>query len=167
MTLILKEASTDDKDDVLAMLHEIGPGENGFINLCHDMHPTEFPDYLQRKIDNSQGLRMREGHVPQTTYWLFEDGHPVGMSKLRHWLNDALRRHGGHIGYCIRPSERGRGLGNQLLKFTLQKAKEMGIDKVQLDCAEDNIPSRCLIEWNGGVLVKKSEGACYYHIEIE
>ena len=130
------------------------------------MAPLDFPEYLQRKVDNSSGLRLKEGHVPQTTFWLFEDGHPVGMSKLRHRLTDALRKHGGHIGYCIRPSERRRGLGNHLLRLTLERAKGMGIESVLVDCDETNTASRRVIEWNGGVLHKVENGECYFQIDL-
>lgn len=46
---------------------------------------------------------MPEGHVPDTVYVLEDDSEGyVGIVKLRHRLNDALRQGAGHIGYGIR-----------------------------------------------------------------
>lgn len=45
--------------------------------------------------------------VPATEYLaLDEHEHLVGMTNLRHRLNDYLLTYGGHIGYSVRPSER-------------------------------------------------------------
>ena len=71
------------------------------------------------------------GFVPATQYLaLDEEGHLVGMTNLRHHLNDYLLAYGGHIGYSVRPSERKNGYASQMLRLTLEKAKERGISKV-------------------------------------
>ena len=74
------------------------------------------------------------------------------MSNLRHDLTDALRRYGGHIGLGIRPSYQGRGLGTQLLKLTLDAARDRGIRAVHVHCHKDNRASVGMILANGGVL---------------
>ena len=79
-------------------------------------------------------------------FWLIIDGRPVGVGKLRHYLNDSLMTVGGHIGYSIRPTERGKGYGNLILKELLKKAREKGIADVLVTCREDNIRSRKVIE---------------------
>jgi len=52
-------------------------------------------------------------HVPATTYFTVResDNKIVGSIQLRHELSDELRKHGGHIGYGICPSERSKGYG--------------------------------------------------------
>ena len=46
------------------------------------------------------------GFVPATQYLaLDEQEHLVGMTNLRHHLNDYLLAYGGHIGYSVRPSD--------------------------------------------------------------
>ena len=61
------------------------------------------------------------------------------MAKLRKYLNDKLRSLGGHTGYCIRPSERGKGYGTLLFGEVLKKAAEINIPGYLL-CAEKTMP---------------------------
>jgi predicted acetyltransferase len=147
------------------MLREIGPGENGFIN-DGNVEFSRFPDFLQKHVNMSLGIGLADNQVPQTLYWLYVDNKPAGYGKLRHYLNDSLRKIGGHIGYAIRPSERGKGYGKLILKKMLVKAKENGIYKVLMTTTEDNILSRKVIEGNGGLLSHICHGECYYWIAI-
>lgn len=167
MTAELRELSLNDGPDVLEMLREIGPGENGFTNSGHDLEPQDFPEYLKVQIDMASGIGIDlDRYVPQTRYWLYVDGRPVGVGKLRHYLNDSLMIEGGHIGYAIRPSERGKGYGTLMLRLLLERAREKGIAEVLVTCREDNILSRKVIERNGGVLDDVVKGGCRYWIAI-
>ena len=75
----------------------------------------------------------------------------IGWLDIRHSLTEHLREIGGHIGYAIRPSERGKGYGNKILELALPKAQELGIKDVLITCDADNTPSAKIIEKNGGV----------------
>jgi len=118
----LRELRIDDGIDIHDMLREIGPGENGFGNAGHDIDFKDFGQFLQAQIDMSHGVGLDPNKfVPQTRYWLFVDSKPVGIGKLRRFLNERLRVLGGHIGYTIRPSERGKGYGTLILSELLKK----------------------------------------------
>ena len=55
------------------------------------------------------------GFVPATQYLaLDEQEHLVGMTNLRHYLNDYLLTYGGRIGYSVRPAERQHGYATQM-----------------------------------------------------
>src|SRR3954451_19297522 len=43
--------------------------------------------------------------VAASVYWLIDDDDFIGHVSVRHALNAALQRRGGHIGYAIRPSK--------------------------------------------------------------
>ena len=60
-----------------------------------------------------------EARVHASYRWITEDGTYLGAITLRHELDDFLLRAGGHIGYGIRPSARGRGLATWALQSVL------------------------------------------------
>ena len=71
---------------------------------------------------------------------------------MRPDLNDYLLTYGGHIGYSVRPAERKNGYATQMLRLTLEKAREHGIEKVRICCDHYNVASAKTIRANGGVL---------------
>lgn len=115
--------------------------------------PADFRGMLQFLEDTERALNLPEGWVPSTTYWLVTDDSRavVGAVNIRHRLNEALLNRGGHIGYGIRPSERQKGYAAELLKQSLQKMKDMGLDKALVVCDAVNIASERTIRRNGGV----------------
>ncbi len=111
-------------------------------------------------VEKQQDL-MRSGNVeselpsarvPQTEYWLTEGEKYIGRISIRHKLNEKLSYIGGHIGFDIRPSERGKGYGNHILELAFPKAKELGLTRVLMTCDVRNVASRKIIEKNGGIL---------------
>ena len=92
--------------------------------------------------------------VPSTTYFAVRksDNRLVGVIDLRHHINHPiLGTWGGHCGYTVRPSERGRGYAKEMLRLNLQNAKAHGIDKVLVSCYPSNKASEKVIRANGGV----------------
>ena len=90
--------------------------------------------------------------VPGTTFFTIResDNKIVGMVNLRHYLNDYLKKFGGHIGYGIRPAERRKGYAKIQLYLTLLEAQKLGIDKVMVDCINTNTGSEKTILALGG-----------------
>lgn len=124
------------------------------LQFPHD----DFAGLVDRLAAYGRGVDLPPGFVPHSTYWLVRDGREVvGVSNLRHRLNEKLRREGGHIGYGIRPGARGQGFGTEILRRTLMRARELGLSRVLLVCDRDNEASVRTIRANGGVL--ESEGS--------
>ena len=123
--------------------------------------PLSFPNddfdaFIGRLAACSRGEGLPDGFVPHTTYWLVRDEiEVVGVSNLRHFLNDRLRQEGGHIGYGVRPSARRSGFATFLLRCTLEKAREKGIEEALVTCDKGNVASARTIVRNGGVLVSE------------
>jgi predicted acetyltransferase len=112
----------------------------------------DFESFVEKIKGEALGKNLKPGFVPNTTLWLIDNDEYIGRVNIRHTLNDNLMKIGGHIGYSIRPSKRGMGYGNKILALALPKARELGIDKVLITCDTTNIPSRKVIEKNGGIL---------------
>lgn len=92
--------------------------------------------------------------VPKTLYLAIResDNRLVGMIDLRHHIeHPILQRWGGHIGYNIRPADRRKGYGKEMLRLCLEKARELGLTRVLITCREGNIASEKIILANGGV----------------
>lgn len=80
------------------------------------------------------------------------DDRIVGVIDLRHHINHPiLGTWGGHCGYSVRPSERGKGYAKEMLRLNIQNAKSMGIDKLLVTCDVNNIASEKTILANNGV----------------
>ncbi|MEM9531641.1 MAG: GNAT family N-acetyltransferase [Pseudomonadota bacterium] len=133
-----------------AYIAELGDEERYPFPL--DFEHNNFPALLRRLEDLANGVDLPAGFVPSSTFWLIEDREIVGVSNLRHSLNESLRKYGGHIGLGIRPTRRGRGLGRTLLALTLGEARKRGIEAVHIHCYKDNQASARMIISNGGVL---------------
>lgn len=97
---------------------------------------------------------LPEGKVLATQFITVResDDRVVGFLQVRHYLNDFLAQFGGHIGYCVRPSERRKGYATEQLRQGLAYCKEkLGLDKVLITCLTDNEGSRRTILSQGGV----------------
>ena len=125
-------------------------GENRY-----DAGVKDFDAYLQRLAMFASGVNLPAERVPSSEFYLLGDGRLIGRAALRRSLNAELEIIGGHIGYDIRPSERGRGFGTLILRLVLEKAREIGLKKVLLTCDADNVASARVIENNGGRLDKQ------------
>lgn len=122
----------------------------GFWN--YDGEPTDTADYIARTENEHKGIVEREDWVPSTTFWLVDKDQFVAHTNIRHELNDYLRERGGHIGYAVRPTARRQGYGTKILELAIEEARKLGITDLLVTCDASNMPSRKIIEGNGGML---------------
>jgi predicted acetyltransferase len=114
--------------------------------------------------------RLPPGRVPCTYFWVLGDqgddqAAVVGFLAVRHALNELLVEQGGHIGYSVRPSARGRGHASAALRLGLDHAVGLGLDRVLLTCYPDNAASRRTIERAGGVYEDTRAGTQRFWVE--
>lgn len=91
------------------MLQGIDRRENDFTNDVKDMPYEEFPEWCKLQYEYANGRLLPAGYVPQSIYWLYIDGEPVGIGKIRWKLTETSREAGGNIGYAISRQYRGHG----------------------------------------------------------
>lgn len=165
MNIKLKQLSVRDGMDIYVMLQELPKDENGFINGCYGRSFEEYKQWLAKSDSVAKGVGLADWMVPQTIYWLYVNGLPVGIGKLRHRLTDKLREEGGHGGYAIRPSSRNMGYGKALLKLLIKEASSLGIDRLLLTIQNHNTPSIKVALANGGVIERVNEQRHYIWID--
>jgi predicted acetyltransferase len=151
MHLQIIKPSIKYKESYLSYMVELGNEEKYPYPM--DLDCSDFPALVQKLNNYSKGVELPDWLVPNTTYWLIKSNEIIGVSHLRHYLNSALLESGGHIGLGVRPSYRGKGIGNKLLNLTIAKAKELDIDDIHIHCHKVNKVSSQMIQSSGGILI--------------
>ena len=134
-----------------------------------------FTAYVHTLLDEGHGRNLPENWVPCTTRWLLTDANEVvGVTRLRHSIDTPfLSEHGGHIGYDVSPSFRGRGYGHVALRTAMSEASSLRISRVLLYTSEGNRASRAVTERAGGILERIAhssfwnEQLCTYWVAIQ
>jgi predicted acetyltransferase len=140
------------KDSYLAAAREF-EAEGMFPPWGFDVMTAHFDEFIETV--QARATDPMPGYVPQTDYWLIVAEQYVGSASIRHHLTDALLKYGGHIGYRIRPTYRRQGYGTLQCKLAIEKAHELGIQRILITCDDDNLGSSKIIEANGGKLWDK------------
>ncbi len=165
--LRLKEANWEDAEKEHAFIAALPRDENGFTNQDYGVGWEEFQaSVLPRYIRHAKGVGLPPGYVPCTAYFLWDGGEIVGLFRLRHCLNDALREGAGHIGYSIKKGCRGRGYATQGLAMVLRKA--WGIvpeDEVYLSVHKGNPASLRVQLKNGAYIHHEGETEFYTRVK--
>ena len=129
-------------------LARIAADADAFLTSLVDKEATGHPITLP---DGSVVPRL-----PGYTRWMW-DGEFCGTIGLR-WQRgtEALPPYClGHIGYSVVPWKQRRGYATRALREILPEARDVGLRYVEITTDPDNVPSRRVIEANGGVLVEE------------
>ncbi|NCB75013.1 MAG: GNAT family N-acetyltransferase [Clostridia bacterium] len=143
--------------DIFKYKDEMIAAGNGSMDGCGGLDRFfDFDEWLKflESLTDRNRINPSSGFVEGSQYLLVDDERKkvLGMVNLRHSLNDFLFRVGGHIGYSVRPDERGRGYAKLQLKLALEKIAEQGVREVLITCTCDNAASARTIEACGGAL---------------
>lgn len=92
----------------------------------------------------------RQWDVPATIFWYVSGQFYLGTLVIRHELTDELADVGGHIGYHVVAPWRRQGHATRMLANGLDEARGLGLSRVLLTCAADNVASRRVIIANSG-----------------
>ena len=125
--------------------------EAGDCSLILGKTYEEYDDFYEwfkaeQKLDREEDLKKNQ--VGCTTYLVLtkEDDELIALLDMRHSLD---YNHGsvyGHIGIDIRPTKRNKGYYKEILKLSVELAKELKMKKLVIACDYTNIPSKKGIE---------------------
>lgn len=125
--------------------------EAGDCSLILGKTYEEYDDFYEwfkaeQKLDREEDLKKNQ--VGCTTYLVLtkEDDELIALLDMRHSLD---YNHGsvyGHTGIDIRPTKRNKGYYKEILKLSVELAKELKMKKLVIACDYTNIPSKKGIE---------------------
>lgn len=151
MRLRLVKATNEYRRQIKDMLDEwTASGEKIIPYAIRRLDYNDFEHYCE----NLEVKDARDGLVPDSTFFCLDEERNimVGAVNIRHYLNEALLKNGGHIGDGVRPSERRKGIATKMISLALEECRKLGIDKVLMVCDKENIGSAKSIINNGGIL---------------
>ena len=95
---------------------------------------------------------------PSTTYFVFRlsDNRLIGIVNIQHRLSKY-----GHISCSVRPDERNKGYGAEILRLALDRAREFGVIDAEVVCPAHNAAARKIIRRNG---LEKLDATTYHKI---
>ncbi|TWT09829.1 GNAT family N-acetyltransferase [Streptococcus sp. sy004] len=164
----LRRPTLMDCQAVLEMMAEFTQQKSASDGGFWPQEDFNYSDWLQSNLAAEQGLNLPEGFVPAIQFVSFDEaGQALGFLHLRLRLNDALLEQGGHIGYSIRPSQRGQGYAKEQLRLGLKECFSKNIYRVLLTCDVTNEASRRTILACGGVLEDVRQGTERYWIDLK
>lgn len=126
---------------------------------------ADFEAFCRRRRGQPSQEDRPPDRVPQADYFLVNRrGKIVGSIRLRHRLTEELRDAGGHVGYDVRPSQRGRGHASRMVRAVLAEARKLGLRRVLLTCEKRNKASARVIGKCGGALESESYSEQVGHV---
>ena len=139
------------REEFVAFRAEFSPNEE--IPGLASMKTGDFDADVRNAVNHSKGIGLADGWVPAHTFWLVRNEKTIiGVLQLRHSLTPFLEAEGGHIGYSVRLSERGKGYATSMLGMALDEARRLGMKRVLITCDQRNVASARVIQRNGGQL---------------
>ena len=137
-----------------AFLEDFQSTDEELVPFVLEFDHSDFHAMVARLEGYARGDGLQAGFVEHSTFWLVtgSESRVVGVANIRHRLTDKLRAMGGHIGFRVCPSERGKGYATEMLRLALQRAKDLGIDRALVTCDQGNEASALVIQKNGGAL---------------
>lgn len=154
----LEKPSLERKDEIINFINEFAfynsdINGSGFLDKILEGYTFEQALEICLNMEN-EDYAKKFGRCQSKTFLLIRenDNKIVGTINVRWNLTEEMKQFGGNIGYGIRPTERRKGYNKINLYLGLLEAQKLGLDKVMLDCDDNNLGSKKTMQALGGVL---------------
>lgn len=133
---------------------QYGSEINGTGGLDDYLQNSTYEAWLGKIHAQLDIANIPEGKVPCITYFAVreEDLRIVGMVNIRLGMNRFLLTEAGQIGYSVRPTERRKRYGTEILRMALKVLRSVGYSETVLTCSKENPGSAGVIRNCGGIL---------------
>ncbi|MGN0602092.1 MAG: GNAT family N-acetyltransferase [Oscillospiraceae bacterium] len=140
--------------DYINEFHAYGSVVNGSGGLDRYLKESTYEKWINKVRADIDIANIPSDRVPSLTYFYVNEHEDkiVGMINVRLALNDFLRTEGGHIGYSVRPTERGKHYATKMLKQAVKVCKTIGIEEIIVACDKNNPASAGVIKNCNGEL---------------
>lgn len=168
--MIYRLPDYSDKDMLSEYVKEHRENGEKSISASLGLASSEYRAWVEKIQRNAQ--TGDEVWGKSLLYLCIDDGRLIGLLSIRYDLPKELADKYGHIGYGVRPSERGKGYATEMLRYALSVCREKGMAQVIIGCYKDNTASLTVIKKNGGVLAWESDSytegrvSQYYTIKL-
>ncbi|MEX2804359.1 GNAT family N-acetyltransferase [Streptococcus sp. H31] len=163
----LRRPNQADKEAVLDLMTEFSQTGSVHDGGFWEADSFDYDNWLENNLQSEMGINIPEHFVPAIQFVSFDEtGRALGFLHLRLRLNDYLLNQGGHIGYSIRPSERGKGYAKEQLRLGLKEAGKKNINPVLVTCHKTNDASQKIILANGGIYEDTREAVERFWIHL-
>ena len=111
-----------------------------------------YREWLNKLINLNIGTALKDGEVPQSTFFIFQGTRIVGYLTIKRKVinHNSI----GQIYINIRPSDRKKGYGTKLLTAALNKCREINLKQALISCPEESPGGIKIIESAQGRLVE-------------
>ncbi len=169
--ITLKRPQKEDEEKALDFRKEFADHGESTINGSELLDQMDsYDEWLKSVTDNTTSETVNPSWVVTDTYFAVDEtGRIVGIIDLRHELKGFLLDFG-NSGYSVRPSERRKGYATCMLRMIVERAKEIGLERLRLSVERTNEASVKTILNNGGVYERsfdhEGETADVYYINL-
>ncbi|MCF7930582.1 MAG: GNAT family N-acetyltransferase [Acholeplasmataceae bacterium] len=131
--------------------------EEPIIPVVSDLRGRRFETLLKEIYQLEHEVPVPRGYFPDASYLVIDESEEIiGFVNIRHYLNIVLLNARGHIIFGVKPSKRSEATSKEILRISVEEAKQIGIKHLKLVCQKTNLGICELIEDLGGKL--ESEG---------
>lgn len=136
---------------------------SGGLDRC--LQKSTYDEWLKKIAAAIDLANVPKDRAPTYTYFYTTDeGRMIGMISIRLELNDFLLKEGGHIGYCIRPTERRKGYATRMLQEAVTFCRRIGLNRILITCDKINPASAGVIQKCGGRLENEIYSETYHEM---